>query len=60
MKKLKRWDLDALEKGNWEQWLCIEKYRTRITNTQSAVIGAWGRKINILWSGQWKGSNADF
>lgn len=24
--------------------------------TQDKVIGAWGRKTNILWNGQWKGS----
>ncbi len=27
---------------------------------QNKVIGAWGRKINILWNGQWKGSNYEF
>ena len=22
--------------------------------TQASVVGAWGRKINIIWMGQWK------
>lgn len=54
MKKLKRWDLDALEKGNWEKWLGAVRYRSEVECTQSTVVGAWGRKINILWNGQWK------
>ena len=58
MSKLKKWDLNAVFKGNWEKWLSIERYRTGITTTQSSVIGAWGRKRNILWLGTWKGSNA--
>ena len=58
MTRLQKWDLDALEKGNWEKWLCTARYRSEVEYTQSSVVGAWGRKINILWLGQWKGSNA--
>ena len=25
--------------------------------TQASVVGAWGRKTNLIWMGQWKGDN---
>ena len=25
--------------------------------TQASVVGAWGRKRNLIWMGQWKGDN---
>ena len=58
MTRFKKWDLDALIKGNWEKWLCTERYRSKVEYTQSAVLGAWGRKTNLLWLGAWKGTNA--
>ncbi len=58
MDRLKKWDLNALAKGNWDKWLSVHMYRTEVKGTQKTVIGAWGRKRNILWMGSWKGSNA--
>jgi hypothetical protein len=55
--RLKKWDLDAVIKGNWEQWLSVGRYREEGIRTQIAVVGAWGRKTNLLWLGRWKGDN---
>ena len=32
--------------------------KTEKSGTQPRVLGAWGRKTNLLWLGEWKGSNA--
>ncbi len=58
MSKLKQWDMKALLRGNWEKSLSVVAYRTEKFSTQIRVVGAWGRKINLIWLGQWKGSNA--
>lgn len=58
MGKLRKWDQKVLALGNGVQWLSLARYRTEGEGTQPRVLGAWGRKINLLWLGQWKGSNA--
>jgi hypothetical protein len=57
MNRLERWDRKVLLLGNGVQWLSLAKYRKEKNGTQTKAIGAWGRKINILWLGVWKGSN---
>jgi len=56
--KLKKWDQKVLRLGNGVQWLNLAKYRRDNIKTQGGVLNAWGRKINLLWLGQWEGSNA--
>jgi len=55
MGNLKKWDQRVLRQGNGEKW---ESHRSWFGffcgRTQKAVIGAWGRKINLLWCGNWK------
>ncbi len=58
MSKLKQWDRKVLALGNGVQWLSLVRYRTEGKGHQPRVLGAWGRKRNILWLGAWKGSNA--
>tara|TARA_B100000214_G_C23973842_1_gene631617 strand:+ start:5937 stop:6116 length:180 start_codon:yes stop_codon:yes gene_type:complete len=59
MTKLKKWDHRVLSKGNGIKW---ESHRSWFGffagKTQFNVVGAWGRKVNLLFSGRWKGSNA--
>jgi len=57
MSKLEQWDQKVLALGNGVQWLSLVQYRTEGKGTQKKVIGAWGRKRNIIWLGAWKGSN---
>ena len=56
--KLKKWDQRVLKNGNGMKW---ESHRSWFGffagNTQLNVIGAWGRKANLLFTGRWKGSN---
>ena len=58
MTRLQQWDRTVLLLGNGTQWLSSFRYRTENFCTQKKVIGAWGRKRNLLWLGAWKGSNA--
>jgi hypothetical protein len=58
MTRLQKWDRKVLLLGNGVQWLSLFRYRKKISDTQKTVIGAWGRKRNIIWMGSWKGSNA--
>lgn len=54
MSKLKQWDQKVLALGNGVQWLSLDRYRGEGEDTQKRVLGAWGRKINLLWLGAWK------
>ena len=58
LSRLKKWDQKVLTLGNGVKWLNLARYRGRDIKTQGGVLNAWGRKINLLWLGQWKGSNA--
>ena len=56
--KLKQWDQRVLKQGNGIKW---QNHRSWFgffsKETQLNVVGAWGRKANLLKSGRWKGSN---
>ncbi len=58
MTRLQKWDQKVLLLGNGIQWLSLFRYRKKLSFSQTTVIGAWGRKRNIIWMGSWKGSNA--
>ena len=39
-------DSNFFMKGKMDSYIELE--------TQASVVGAWGRKTNIIWMGQWK------
>jgi len=55
MTKLKKWDQRVLKKGNGIKW---QSHRSWLYffrgETQLNVVGAWGRKANLLFAGRWK------
>ena len=56
--KLKQWDQRVLKNGNGIKWQNFRSWFGFFAGTtQLNVIGAWGRKANLLKSGRWKGSN---
>ena len=56
--KLKKWDQRVLANGNGIVWQTNRSWlRYFVGETQSDVVGAWGRKANLLFAGRWKGSN---
>ena len=59
MQKLKKWDQRVLANGNGVKWQSHRSWFGFFSRqTQEDVLGAWGRKRNLLKSGSWKGSNA--
>tara|TARA_R100000655_G_C2944668_1_gene186280 strand:- start:458 stop:640 length:183 start_codon:yes stop_codon:yes gene_type:complete len=55
MNKLKKWDQRVLENGNGIKWQSNRSWFGFFVGiTQFSVIGAWGRKANLLWLGTWK------
>ena len=57
MSRLKKWDQRVLAHGNQSKWTNHCWFGVWFGVTQSDVIGAWRRKINLLWLGCWKGDN---
>lgn len=56
--KLRKWDQRVLKGGNRIKWHSHRSWFGLFTgSTQLNVIGAWGRKANLLFTGRWKGSN---
>ena len=56
--KLKKWDQRVLQFGNGIKWQHGRSWFGFFSGgTQLNVVGAWGRKANLLKSGRWKGSN---
>jgi len=35
----------------------VKMNRFEELETQASVVGAWGRKRNLIWMGSWKGDN---
>tara|TARA_R100000458_G_C8273001_1_gene247821 strand:- start:2570 stop:2755 length:186 start_codon:yes stop_codon:yes gene_type:complete len=59
MTYLKNWDRDVIANGNKEKWRSSRSwFGISELRTLYKVVGAWGRKRNLLKSGSWKGSNA--
>lgn len=55
MAKLKKWDQRVLANGNGVKWQCHRSwFGFFVGSTQSDVLGAWGRKRNLIWMGTWK------
>lgn len=42
--------------SGWKSYLFIKKRADGITHTSKVNGTEWGRKSNLLWSGQWEGS----
>ena len=58
MKSLNKWDMHVITNGNREKWRSSRSwFGISLLRTLYKVVGAWGRKRNLLKSGSWKGSN---
>ncbi len=59
MTKNKKWDQRVLANGNRQEWVTGSIwFGVSSMKTLVLVVGAWGRKANLLFTGRWKGSNA--
>ena len=58
MKSFKKWDMQVIAEGNREKWRSSRSwFGVSLLRTLYKVVGAWGRKRNLLKAGVWKGDN---